>query len=106
MSKLLVIILNVVITPLITVFLVQKFYLADLREAALFTLYMMTVGNVLALLVRIVKIVFKALTFKMFGALKESIEILVSLAILILYWSAYYSYWGANFHLSSAFWIF
>ena len=106
MSKLISVVLNVVISPLLVIALVKYFYIEDTRQAALFTIYIMTFGNIIALAGKIVKIVFKTLTFKVLGALKESVDIITSLAILVLYWAAYYSYYGANFQLDSAFWIF
>lgn len=106
MSKIISVVVNVVVSPLLVMVAVKFFYIEDTRQAALFTLYLLSIGNILALLGKLFKIIFKAITFKILGALKESIDILVSLAILFLYWAAYYSYYGANFQLDSAIWIF
>ncbi len=98
--KLLTLLLNVIISPAVSVAFVYYFVTQDVREAVLISLIATTGFSILQLFVKILKLLFSTLTFNMFSAIKNSLQIVMSIVILGLYWLAYYFVWGADFTLN------
>lgn len=98
--KLISIILNVVVSPVILVALIYYFYRQDFREAVLLALLVSTVLTCIQLVFKLIKVFLSTITFNVSGAIKNTSQILTSLGIIILYWLVYYFYFGANFVLN------
>lgn len=98
--KLLTIVLNVIVSPLILIAFVYYFKTQDIREAVLVSLMITTLFTTLQLFVKVLKVLFSTLTFNLVKAIKNSAQIILSIGILILYWLAYYFVWGSNFTLN------
>lgn len=97
--KLLTLLLNVIVSPAVSVAVVYYFVTQDVREAVLISLIATTGFSILQLFVKMIKLLFSTLTFNLFSAVKNSVQILMSIMILALYWLAYYFVWGADFTL-------
>jgi len=95
--KLLTLLFNILISPLFLVAAIYYFYTQDWREAVFMALVLTSVFTLLQLFVKLIKLVFSTLTFNIVGAIKNTAQILMSIAVLALYWLAYYFVWGANF---------
>lgn len=95
--KLISFILNVVVSPLLVVGGIYYFYTKDIREAIFLALLLTTVSTIFQFFVKIIKIFFSTLTFNFGGAIKNLTQILTSIGVVILYWLAYYFYYGSNF---------
>lgn len=95
--KLMSLILNVIVSPLLVVAGIYYFYTQDIREAILLALIFTTISTFFQLFFKLFKIIFSTLTFNFAGALKNLAQILTSIGVLILYWLSYYFYYGANF---------
>lgn len=98
--KMITLILNVIISPLISIAVVYYFVTQDIREAVLISLAVTTFITGFQLFIRLLKVLFSTLTFNLLGAIRNSVQILLSIVILALYWLAYYFVWGANFTLN------
>lgn len=95
--KLISFLLNVVVSPLLVVGGIYYFYTRDIREAIFLALLLTTVSTVFQFFVKLIKILFSTLTFNFAGAIKNLTQILTSIGVVILYWLAYYFYYGSNF---------
>lgn len=98
--KVLTVILNVIISPAIMIAGIYYFYIPDIRQAVLLALIITTAFNILALLVKMLKLIFSTLTFNIVGAVKQTFQIILSILILCLYWLVYYFIWGSNLVLN------
>lgn len=98
--KLLTIVLNVIVSPLILIAFVYYFKTQDIREAVLVSLMITTLFTTLQLFVKVFKVLFSTLTFNLVKAIKNSAQIILSIGILTLYWLSYYFVWGSNFTLN------
>lgn len=98
--KLLTIVLNVIVSPLILIAFVYYFKTRAIREAVLVSLMIATLFTTLQLFVNVLKVLFSTLTFNFVKAIKNSTQIILSIGILILYWLSYYFVWGSNFTLN------
>ncbi|MCA9380066.1 hypothetical protein KC675_02700 [Candidatus Dojkabacteria bacterium] len=95
--KLINFILNVVVSPLLVIGGIYYFYTKDIREAIFLALLLTTVSTVFQFFIKLIKIFFSTLTFNFAGAIKNLTQILTSIGVVILYWLAYYFYYGSNF---------
>lgn len=98
--KVVSLILNVIISPAIMIAGIYYFYVSDIRQAVLLALIVTSAFNILALFVKMLKLIFSTLTFNIFGAIKQTFQIILSILILCLYWLIYYFIWGNNFVLN------
>ncbi|MFQ5493172.1 MAG: hypothetical protein ACE5DX_03375 [Candidatus Dojkabacteria bacterium] len=88
--------LKVLFSPLLIV-VVGLFIFSDLRKAILATLLFITAWNVLTLLIDLLKLVFATATFNIIGFIKTSIDIVIAIFIIAIYWIIYIAVYGSNF---------
>jgi hypothetical protein len=88
--------LNIVLSPLL-IWGLGYYYFQDIRSASLLSLYIVTGYNIFFLILKFLMILLSALTFNIFGILKKSIEIILAIIFVAIYWTVYIVVWGPIF---------
>jgi len=71
----------------------------DLRKAIFFALLIYTGIAVLSLILKLFSLITSAMTFRLIKVVKKSLDVILLLITLVIYWSLYSLYSGAVFTL-------
>lgn len=93
------IITKVIFSPLIVFIIAYFYYQRDTRKALLASLLFFTVLTLISIVLKIFGIFTSAMTFRPLKFIKNSIDLVVMIISLILYWLLYSISFGANFTL-------
>lgn len=91
-------IIQIFFSPII-IFFITWFIYADIRKAALVTLYALTFFNLTSLIFKFFKLILSSVTFNIFGVIRNSIQIISAIIVTFLYWIIYVIIWGSNYTL-------
>jgi len=90
--------LDILFSPLIFVIIGYVIY-QEPQKAFLLALFVVTVIQVVKLLLRMFMLGFNAITFNIFGFIKNSFRIFSALIVIGIYWFLYIIIFGTNFTL-------
>lgn len=91
------IIKKVILSPLVVLIIAYFYFDQDLRKAFLAALYFFTALTIISIVLKLFSIFTSAMTFNLLKFVKKSIDLVVMLIGLVIYWFLYSLYSGANF---------